>query len=130
MSKHFSNFFRDNPVSMSLGIGSVILISVCCYFVYWAFFDIQRLQPGELITDEVSPDGSYTVKTYLGNGGATVNYAVLGVLYFNNKENEPKHIYWDYEEQEGKIRWVDKDTVIINDVKLNVPEDTYDYRHQ
>jgi hypothetical protein len=113
---------------MSIG---VIIFFFCCglaYLYYWAFYDIGRIKPGELITKETSPDGSYTVGTYLNNGGATVDYSVLGVLYFNNEERDKKNIYWQYEEQKGEIVWEDNNTVIINGIKIDVPNDEYDYR--
>jgi hypothetical protein len=83
------------------------------------------------LSEETSPDGKYTVKTYLNNGGATVNYAVLGVLFFNNEDKSPKNIYWQYEKGSSTIVWEDKDTVIINKKIIDVPNGEYDYRrHQ
>ncbi len=93
-------------------------------------FDIQRFKPGEFITEETSPNGDYTVKTFLNSGGATVDWSVLGVLYFNNNDNEPKNIYFQYEEVDGIIEWVDNDTVRINDQTIEVPDGFYDYRRK
>ncbi|MCP3740169.1 DUF5412 domain-containing protein [Rossellomorea sp. BNER] len=99
--------------------------------MHWAFYDIDRIQQGEFLSEETSPDGKYTVKTYLNNGGATVNYAVLGVLFFNNEDKSSKNIYWQYEKGSSTIVWEDKDTVIINKKKIDVPYGKYDYRrHQ
>ncbi|KMK95309.1 hypothetical protein VL03_10700 [Rossellomorea marisflavi] len=98
--------------------------------IHWSLFDIDRLEPGELITEETSPDGRYTVQTFRNNGGATVDYAVLGVLTFNEKDRGVKNIYWQYHEEEGKVSWVDDDTVQINDQVLHVPDEVYDYRRE
>lgn len=37
------------------------------YGVYWAFFDMNRLPRGEYLTEETSPDGTYTLKAYLSS---------------------------------------------------------------
>ncbi|WP_445489825.1 DUF5412 family protein [Niallia sp. 03133] len=60
------------------------------------------------------------------NGGATTSYAVRGELNFNN--DKPKNIYWQYRVETASIKWLDNDTVIVNNVELDVPNDTYDYR--
>ncbi|MBS4209487.1 DUF5412 domain-containing protein [Bacillus sp. FJAT-50079] len=106
----------------------LILTSLLAYGIYWAFFDMGRLPKGEYINEVTSPDGRYTVKAYVTNGGATTSYAVRGELNFNNEKRKPKNIYWQYRIEIATIRWVDHDTVIINHVELNVPKDTYDFR--
>ncbi|XXM73023.1 DUF5412 domain-containing protein [Lysinibacillus sphaericus] len=99
------------------------------YGVYWLFYDMGRLPEGEFLTEETSPDGTYTVRTYVANGGATVSYAVRGELIFNKKENKVKTIYWDYREESADITWKDDDTVVINGHMLDVPGDRFDFRH-
>jgi hypothetical protein len=126
--KKTKSIINEHPILMSIG---VIILLICCglaYLYYWAFYDIGRLRSGELIMKETSPNGSYTVGTYLNNGGATVDYAVLGVLYFNNEKRDNKNIYWQYEEQDGEIIWEDNNTVTINGIKIDVPNEEYDYR--
>lgn len=58
-----------------------------------------------------------------------MDYAVLGVLYSNKKNNNSKNIYWQYEMTTGIINWIDEDTVKINGQKINFPDGKYDYRH-
>lgn len=58
----------------------VIIVCVMGYGIYWAFYDIQRIDGQEYITESTSPNGKYTIITYLNNGGATTGYAVLGTL--------------------------------------------------
>ncbi|WP_406687808.1 DUF5412 family protein [Rossellomorea vietnamensis] len=129
MSRRLSSFFKRHPVLLSLSIVFMLVVCVFGYIVHWALYNIERIEPGELISEKTSPSGEYTVKTYLNNGGATVNYAVLGVLFSNEKNDDSKHIYWQYEETAGEINWIDKDTVTINGQKINVPDGKYDYRH-
>lgn len=111
-------------------IGSLLFIGLIGYGVYWAFFDMNRLPTGDYLTEETSPDGNYTVKAYLANGGATTSYSVRGELVFNNKNGKTKNIYWNYREETASIQWQDNDTVVINGRKLNVPEEKYDFRNQ
>lgn len=99
------------------------------YGVYWLFYDMGRLPQGEFLTEETSPEGTYTVRAFVANGGATVSYAVRGELIFNKKENKVKTIYWDYREESADITWKDDDTVVINGHMLDVPGDRFDFRH-
>ncbi|MGD7057391.1 DUF5412 family protein [Rossellomorea aquimaris] len=128
MFRRFSSLFMRHPVIISLSCVFIIVFCVFGYIFHWAFYNIERIEPGELISEKTSPNGAYTVKTYLNNGGATVDYAILGVLY-SNKNNDSKNIYWQYEEPTGMINWINEDTVKINGQKINVPDGKYDYRH-
>ncbi|MCM3393169.1 DUF5412 domain-containing protein [Cytobacillus oceanisediminis] len=108
----------------------VLFFSLIGYGVYWAFYDMNRLPKGKYLTEKISPDGKYTLKAYITNGGATTTYAIRGELVFNEKNNKTKNIYWNSGEDIAKITWSDFDTVVINDHSLNVPNDKYDYRNQ
>jgi hypothetical protein len=122
---------------MSLGkivkgfiIIGLLFIALVGYGVYWAFFDLNRLPTGEYLTEETSPDGTYTLKAYVTNGGATTSYSVRGELVFNKRNNKAKNIYWNYREDTANITWTDNDTVVINGHSLNVPNDKFDFRNQ
>lgn len=108
------------PVTLAL-----VLLGI---FVYTFFISMEILPKGEFLTEESSPDGKYTLKAYVTNGGATTSYAVRGELVFNEKNGKTKNIYWDYREETAEISWVDEDTVIINNRTLNVPKEKYDFR--
>ena len=111
---------------LSLG---VVFTAFIGYGIYWAFFDMDRLPKGEFLTEETSPDGKYTLKAYVTNGGATTSYAVRGELVFNENQKKTKNIYWNYREETAEITWKDNDTVVINGHTLNVPNDKFDFRH-
>ena len=100
------------------------------YGVYWAFFDMNRLPKGEYLTEETSPNGKYTLKAYVTNGGATTSYSVRGELVFNKKGDKTKNIYWNYREDTANIIWTDNNTVEINGHTLGVPNDKFDFRNQ
>ena len=99
-------------VLIVLGVWLLFIASIIGYGVYWLFFDWSRFKQ-ELIAESTSPDGTYTVNAYVSDGGATTPYTV---------------IYWQYRENAADITWVDDDTVKINGVILDVPNETYDYR--
>lgn len=105
-----------------------IVIVIGVYTINWAFFDIQRIDGQELLNEVISPDGKYTVSSYLNNGGATTDYAVLCSVK-NNQTGKEKNIYWNYHCTEANIEWTNEDTVTINGIELNVTKDTYDYRN-
>lgn len=129
MLQRVSSFMKNHPVLTAIIILLTVVSSLLALVINWAFYDIDRIEPGELLVEEVSPGGEYTVKTYLNNGGATVNYAVLGVLYFNDSKKKPKNIYWQYEMENSTVQWNDSDTIIINGKRIDVPDGKYDYRH-
>lgn len=78
----------------------------------------------ELIIDSSSFDGTYNIKAYIVNGGATVDWAIRCYLTTNNKHK--KIIYYEYHVNDVKINWVDNDTVIINDHKIDLPDGKYE----
>lgn len=108
----------------------LLFIALIGYGFYALFIDMNRLPTGEYLTEETSPDGKYTLKAYVTNGGATVSYAVRGELVFNEKSNKTKSIYWNYREENASITWTDNDTVVINGHSLDVPKDKFDFRNQ
>ncbi len=109
---------------------AVVIISVLILGGYWAFFDMNRLPKGELISQAESPNGTYTVKAYLSDGGATTSYAVRGELNFNKSKRKPKNIYWAYRLEKAHIEWIDDETVSINGQTLKVPNERYDFRRK
>lgn len=117
-----------NILKLLFVVGFLIAVLVG-YGVYWAFFDMNRLPTGEYLTEEVSPDGKYTLKAYVANGGATTSYTIRGELVFNQKKNKTKNIYWNNEEDSAEITWIEDDTVVINGHTLNVPKDQFDFRN-
>jgi hypothetical protein len=110
-------------------IVGLIVAALVAYGVYLLFYDMSRLPQGEFLTEETSPDGTYTLKAYVTNGGATVSYAVRGELVFNEKGHKAKNIYWNYREETADITWKDDDTVVINGRTLDIPWDSFDFRH-
>ncbi|WP_158231808.1 DUF5412 domain-containing protein [Sporosarcina sp. P19] len=127
--KRWAKSIKKNTLKLFLVV-SLLLGAFIGYGVYWAFYDMSRLPTGEFLTEEISPDGKYTVKAYVANGGATVPYAIRGELVFNQGNNKTKNIYWNYKEDTVIITWTDNDTVIINGHSLNVPKDHFNFRKQ
>ncbi|WP_264476698.1 DUF5412 domain-containing protein [Jeotgalibacillus aurantiacus] len=55
-------FIKKHPYITGSLVAFMTLLILIAYFIYWAFFSIARLEPGELIAEETSPNGEYTVK--------------------------------------------------------------------
>ena len=89
---------------------------------------LQNIKGQEQIAESASPDKKYIITAYKNNGGATVDWSVLCTLT-DNKTKETKNIYWQYKEDDATIQWIDNDTVKINDVTLDLPDETYDWRN-
>ena len=115
---------------MKKKISVFIIIAILSYGVYWAFFDmsLSRLPEGDLIVESKSPNGEYIIKAYKSSGGATTGFAVLGELNYNTVNKKSKNIYWNYHEDTASIEWINNDTAIINGHRLNVLQDTFDFR--
>jgi hypothetical protein len=124
---------KNKEIKMKSKILKVFLIlgllfaGIIAYGVYWVFYDWSRFKD-ELINQSTSPDGTYTINAYVSYGGATASDTVLGELVFNKENKMSKKIYWQYREENAKIEWIDDNTVIINNVQLKLPNETYDYR--
>lgn len=112
-------------------IVTISFVLLIVYGIYWAFFDIQRIEGEEFLSESTSPDGRYTVTAYLNNGGATTDYAVLCTAT-DNETGRDRNIYWNYKCEKAEIEWIDEDTaiIIINGVELDVMKDKYDWRTQ
>ena len=121
---------RRNRKLQIILIGCLSVFGIIGYSVYWLFFDMERLPTGEYLTEATSPDGTYTLKAYLANGGATTAYSIRGELIFNTKDKKKKNIYWNYREETAEIEWTDNDRVVINGHTLHVPKDKFDFRRQ
>jgi outer membrane lipoprotein-sorting protein len=105
-------------------IGAVIM---CILLILFLSSCMSALPKGEFLSAYDSPDKSYTINIYLCNGNATTDFSIRGELV-NNADRAKRNIYWSYHEQEAEVEWIDKETVIINEVVLNVLLDTYDFR--
>ena len=108
---------------------SFLFIGFVGYGIYWAFFDMKRLPIGEYLTEETSPDGTYTLKAYVSVKSLSSD-AVRGELVFNERNGKTKNIYWNYRESTAKIEWLDNKTVEINGHTLEVPNEKFDFRNQ
>lgn len=119
-----------------MGNKKIIITSIATIFLGVIFIslakvelsNLQKLNGEKYITESTSPDKKYTITIYLNNGGATTDFAILGVLK-NNKTKISKNIYWQYHCETANIEWLDDKTVKINNVTLDVSKDTYDYRN-
>lgn len=105
----------------SLILGIVLIIN-------HLFFNIDRVPKSDLLAEEVSPTGDYTVLTYVSNGHSTVAPAVRGEVIYHNKNDNKRNLYWAYRIEEGEIEWINDHIVSINGMELDVRKDTYDFR--
>jgi len=124
-----NNKKKGNKILKIFLVVGLLLIGIIGYGVYWAFFDMNRLPTGEYITEETSPNGTYTLKAYVSSPSLSAD-AVRGELIFNERNGKTKNIYWNYRESTAKIEWIDDDTVVINGHKLNAPKEKFDFRNQ
>lgn len=108
-------------------IGLFIVISFSVLMLHHSFRSMNGLPKGTLIAQSTSPTGKYTVKAYVSETSLSAP-AVRGELIFNMENRKPKNIYWNYREDTATIKWVSDSVVIINEHKLEVPHEVFDFR--
>jgi len=116
----------------------VLLVFAGIIGICWgAIYSMAGLPKGEFVCESVSPQGTYTAKLYVTNPVLSVG-GTRGELV-NNKTGRTRNIYWEYnrylfeakmagEITGERIIWEDDDTIIIYGTRLNLPNDTYDWR--
>lgn len=115
------------------GIGYFVLLIGTLLFglfmlINYLFFNINHVPEGELLAEKISPNGEYTVLTYLINAHSTVALAVRGEVISHVEKDKKRNLYWEYRMEKGEIEWVNSHVVSINGMELDVRTDTYDYR--
>ena len=105
---------------------TLVLILIISIFAIIKFFsnNLLFLPKGEIIETLISQDNKHTMNAYIIDGGSLSANAIR-VEIINNKTKKVKNIYWSYPENEVEIKWIDNETVIINNIKLNIYKDTY-----
>lgn len=121
-----SIIFREQGASMVKKLKFFVISIIILILLYGC--SINNLPEGELKNTVKSPNGKYSVKLYLCDGGATTDYAVRGEIVYSN--NDKKTIYWNYHCEELEASWIDNENVIINGKELNIFEDEYDWRDE
>lgn len=132
---------KKNYKRSSVGIliiGIIVLILITGTIIYKISYNIlsfiNNFSSKEVLVEEiVSPDDKHTLKVYYINNGAITGDS-LKVKLVNNKTNKARDIYVDYPvyytnlEEQIKIKWIDNEIIEINEIKLNINEDNYDWR--
>lgn len=111
-----------------IAIVIICIIIIVFFIINKLFFSMSNLPKGEFLTESMSPKGTYTIKAYLCNGGATSSYSIRGELIENKEKNKITNIYWDYKIDKAVIIWLDENTVEINGHKINLPNGKYEWR--
>lgn len=101
----------------------ILVLSTIIYLIFFSRLRMLNLPKGEYIESVVSPDGYYTLKSYRYGGKAIMDDWSLRVELVNNKTNKTINIYYKYHENESNIKWIDKQTVKINNNVLNIHKD-------
>lgn len=106
----------------------LLFISLVGYTYYYYGYSMATLPKGEFITESNSPDGTYTLRAYRINGGATSPLLIRGELIFNKNNKRAKNIYWNKKENFAVITWNTNEMVTINNHPIKIPNGKYDFR--
>ncbi len=108
-----------------------IIAAICLLLLVTVFFTgcgMNDLPTGEYIKSSVSPEGTYIINAYVCNGGATTDFSVRCEAQ-TISTGETRNIYWQYHRQDVEIEWLSDTEVKINEIKLDVTKDSYDWRN-
>lgn len=109
---------------------STIIILSIGIVSYVCFFSIQNIKGEEHIATYTSPNETYELEIFRNNGGATTSYAILGILHKQSNSKYSRNIYWENRQEDAEVEWIDDNTVIINNKRIeNVEKDKYDFRY-
>lgn len=111
-------------------IGITLLLAGFTYVVYDFFTaadTIDGVPVGDLIYEEDSPDGAFSVEFYRTSEGATTDFAMLGVME-RKETGERARIFWEYPCETVTVDWDDAH-IFINDIKLKKMMEVYDFRY-
>lgn len=115
-------------IAISTVLIAIIAAALIC--VYHFFFSTAAIKGEKFVGEYPSPNSTYTVEIYQNDGGATTDYAVLGVLCKKSDSSYHRNIYWENHTDSAEVKWLDDDTVVINGKKIqNVLKDKYDFRY-
>ena len=103
--------------------GIVISFNAVYDVVDTFFFGIDDLPKGEFIERIESPDGKCAVSVYYFDNvlGSAVRCSV-------DDGSGEKNIYWNTQDKQATVRFIDNKNVVINDITLNVENGSYDSR--
>lgn len=113
---------RNKIVVLSL-IFIIIFIFTSC-----AAMGMDQLPNGEFMDTVYSPNGTYQINSYLVSGNATTDFSVRCEVV-EISSGKKRNIYWEYHCETADIEWIDDTNVKINEKKLNVITDSYDWRN-
>lgn len=110
---------------------AITLLLAGFYYIIYDFLTaadtIDGVPVGDLVYEEDSPDGAFTVEFYRTSGGATTDFAMLGVME-RKETGERARIFWEYPCETVTVDWDDAH-IFINDIKLEKMMDVYDFRY-
>ncbi|MFN3634004.1 DUF5412 family protein [Exiguobacterium profundum] len=110
---------------------AITLLLAGFYYAIYNFLTaadtIDGVPVGELVYEENSPDGAFSVEFYRTSGGATTGFAMLGVME-RKETGERARIFWEYPCKTVTVDWDDAH-IFINDIKLKKMMDVYDFRY-
>jgi len=105
-----------------------IIVIIFSSLGYHFFVSMNGLPKGEMILETESPNNNYTIRAYLVNEHATVDFCIRCELIYNYKTKMKKNIYWGYREDAVEIEWINDNSVIINGRNIELPNGKYDWR--
>lgn len=110
------------------GIVILSIVLVFSLIIYHFFFSMSNIPKGTFIKQFISPSGKYDLNAYSVDGGSLSNDGIRVEIVWRN--GYKKNIYWDFPQDLVEITWINDHTVLINNHKIDIDTEVYDWRRQ
>jgi len=124
--KFISKKSKSFPKKTFVSICTLGIISVTFWFSWIVNPNfLPQGYPGQTLQ---SPNGDFQAQVYHMYG--FIDYKNVRVDIVNNQTEKKEMIYYNFVDKPLEIMWVDDDTIKIEERKLKVDRDKFDYRIQ
>lgn len=104
----------------------LLLVIVIIAIVYYQMeYNINNIPSGEFQEELISPNQQYALKSYIIDGGSSINGDATRVELIDYNTGKKYNIYYNYPEYNVEMKWINDKVVEINGKRLNVFKDTF-----
>ncbi|GAA4713528.1 DUF5412 family protein [Brevibacillus fulvus] len=109
-------------------IGLTVLVAIVIFIKVNFYPSLESIDTKKLqvVSESVSPDGKYRLKTYL-MGGVLLrsDYTYIGEIEYGN---ERRKVFWISGDKIDSLKWIDNKTIEIAGKKIDILSEYYDFR--
>lgn len=116
---------KKKKIIFAVSLIFLILLLLVGLYIYF-FSSMSRLPQGEYLYSDYNPSKEYKINVFLCRNSLSSDAIRCERETLNTGEKE--NIYWCYKRSRADIKWLDDYEVVINDEKINILTEKYDWR--